>query len=362
MPIVYVHGVAVRDRGEAGYEAVQPFLTGLDWPDVEPRLRQYLAPVLSDSPEGVRIVEAFWGDLGAAPQLLDPVADEVSPDPAALTPAALAQELEERVCDALPLHTWPQAIQIARAVARSKTWRAVWACLPTPQERWSELLDLTESELRRHHAAGAWPLLAVLGKDLHSQLLRRVRHLRGPVEAFLPYFVGDVLDYPLRRGTPQKPGPIPQRLMEALREAQTIKQQTGEPIVLLSHSMGSQLIYDVLSAYTPACPALRDLKIDFWASAGGQLGLFAGLRLFTQPPQADHRMPPLSNLDFLWNVWSPADVLSFQAAPTIPEARDISMPLTDDPLRAHMAYITTPLFYEILASKLAAELGKTVKL
>ena len=117
--------------------------------------------------------------------------------------------------------------------------------------------------------------------------MHRVTELRSPLEGFLPYFMGDLLRYLSARGTPEQPGPIPQRVLAALERLQAAKQDNGEPIVILTHSMGGQLMYDALSAFAPARPSLRDLQVDAWCASASQLGLFAGLGLFLTPTAPD---------------------------------------------------------------------------
>ncbi|MBX3075039.1 hypothetical protein KF913_14005 [Candidatus Obscuribacterales bacterium] len=51
MPILYIHGVSVRD--EAGWEAVETLL------------RRYVAPEIATDPENVSIKYCFWGDQAA---------------------------------------------------------------------------------------------------------------------------------------------------------------------------------------------------------------------------------------------------------------------------------------------------------
>src|SRR2546428_6672852 len=51
MPIVYVHGVSIRDDRE--------------WDDLEQLLRRYIAPKIADDPENVSISRCYWGEYGA---------------------------------------------------------------------------------------------------------------------------------------------------------------------------------------------------------------------------------------------------------------------------------------------------------
>ncbi|MCD0169613.1 hypothetical protein IHN59_08195, partial [Deinococcus sp. 23YEL01] len=66
MPVVFIHGVAVREQGESGWEDVRRATQGIGWPAVQAALRLHLAPVLNpDAPERVRVDRVYWGDLGA---------------------------------------------------------------------------------------------------------------------------------------------------------------------------------------------------------------------------------------------------------------------------------------------------------
>jgi hypothetical protein len=70
MPIVYVHGVAVRNHDgqapeESGNVLLDHLLQNITWSTVQKKIRRYIAPELSSDPESVSIAEAYWGDLGA---------------------------------------------------------------------------------------------------------------------------------------------------------------------------------------------------------------------------------------------------------------------------------------------------------
>ena|ERR1700730_15938576 len=81
----------------------------------------------------------------------------------------------------------------------------------------------------------------------------------GPVLQFL----GDVLFYVTRRGSAAAPGTIPSVLLNELAMAQTNKDaRGGEPIVLLTHSMGGQIAYGVVTSFpTPAFLRLSSASV-----------------------------------------------------------------------------------------------------
>ena len=62
MPVVFIHGVAVREQGESGWEDGRHATQGIEWPAVQAALRLHLAPVLNpDAPERVRVDRVYWG-------------------------------------------------------------------------------------------------------------------------------------------------------------------------------------------------------------------------------------------------------------------------------------------------------------
>jgi len=67
--------------------------------------------------------------------------------------------------------------------------------------------------------------------------------LRPWLNEFLSVFIGDVFAYLAKRGNATAPGEIPQRFLNKFRIAQENKERRGgEPLVVLSHSMGGQIV------------------------------------------------------------------------------------------------------------------------
>jgi hypothetical protein len=104
--------------------------------------------------------------------------------------------------------------------------------------------------------------------DASGALATRVlAEVRRPLNAFVTLFSGDVINYIGTRGTPEAPGEIPRRVLGKLAEARaTPEAQVGEPLVVLSHSMGGQIVYDLVTYFLPKMPAYDGLRIDFWCA------------------------------------------------------------------------------------------------
>jgi hypothetical protein len=242
------------------------------------------------------------------------------------------------------------------------------------------LWDRVEETAKR---VGSGPAYAM------SQVLAE---LRPRLDSLLEQFFGDVFTYLQNRvpsagarvrslidaGHPLDPaivdalstlaGPIPQRLVTALFRAEGMKKEKGEPLVVISHSMGGQVTYDVVSYFLPALKAElaeRDVlasevawpRVDFWCATASQVGLFEELGLFLASDHETygrgHPIPkPSEFLGKWWNVWDHNDVLSYSVAGIFEgvddEAYDSGLSL----LGAHAGYLERPSFYRDLANKL----------
>ena len=201
--------------------------------------------------------------------------------------------------------------------------------------------------------------------------------VRRPFHGVVPVFVGDVLRYLDGRGRPGEPGPVMRRVLDALVAAGVASRATGEPLVVLTHSMGGQLVYDALTSFAADAPGGGSLPfVDLWCSAGGQVGLFAQLGVFLDAqgeaqgdesceaggdagasalaPVASPRGLPPERLGYFWNAWSSSDVLSFPAEGRVAGAHDADFAYAGAATTTHLAYLKDPAFYRTLAAKVAA--------
>lgn len=104
---------------------------------------------------------------------------------------------------------------------------------------------------------------------LASKAASRARHL---MSTEVVEFLGDALVYFAARGTAAEPGPIVRRVLGGLEAAAGAQaERGGEPLVVFSHSMGGQIIYDLVTHFLPTLDA--NARIDFWAAASSQVGL-----------------------------------------------------------------------------------------
>jgi hypothetical protein len=415
MPILYVHGVNTRSRD--GFFALKPYLQryvapaisgdpdtvmidDVYWGNVaaqfawdgasRPRSRllgQGAAGDLPDALESALTAHAYAEALKRLPQSSPAgpatgglIAGGARPGPAAhmrlrdLPPDQLSDLVAALV--QASIEDPAQRAQLAIAadeVAHDARTRTELARAATPEEELRVLLDHVR---RRVEPPGgllgqgvpAWlaPLTDRLGetleraRDLPAYSVSMVAaELRPWLNELLSVFIGDVFAYLAKRGQASAPGEIPQRFLTKFRVAQENKERRGdEPLVVLSHSMGGQIVYDAVSHFLPGDPQYRDQRIDFWCATASQVGMFEELKLFLADDpayQSGNPVPfPHANLGIWWNVWDHNDFLSFTGADIFhgvaDEPYDSGMALTS----AHSGYLLRPSFYRRFGEKLNA--------
>ncbi len=376
MPILFVHGVAVRQENESDTLAINKVLKGIDWPEIQQLLHQYIAPVLNpNNPEQVSVKQIYWGDLAEHFQARKNDVTQVAwPEHLADWPIdQLGEYLEKRLLSDIPTEKWPDLIKAVWSVVKDKAIRQLVLELPAPEQGpfLQSAIESGFSKLREEQAEQEKPssklrfkpkLDTTLPESLISHKIwmqgrqsakRFFGRIRQPLEAFIPIFLGDVFAYLNHRGSLEQPGSIPQRVLEALWEAHLLKQRIGEPLIVLTHSMGGQLIYDALTAFLPAHPEYADVYVDFWCATGSQVGFFKELQLFLEGAE----IPSLSvkaspHVGYFWNVWSYTDFLSFRSEGFVEGAVDTPFPFPPHLQGDHLTYISHVPFYQTLAAKI----------
>lgn len=177
---------------------------------------------------------------------------------------------------------------------------------------------------------------------------------RPVLNEFVAYFIGDVLTYLHRRGTHDTPGDIPKRVLAALRRAQARKKETGEKIVIVSHSMGGQLIYDALTHFAEGDAVLDAIEIDHWITCGSQVSLFAEMQLFLgQPVSAPGTKLQRPKRVLAWtNYYDVNDLVGFIMEPVFEGVKDLAYDTGYGLLFAHTGFLARPSFFEAVAKRL----------
>lgn len=417
MPFVYVHGVG--NRPGPGYDAGLARLTTF--------LRRYAAEAISDRPETVAVIDAMWGRhvpppawdgesrplsqllgmgageapdlaarLGAYAEFRDglhavPAEPEPADDTGGLLAAGPAPQDGPRLADLDPdelgdvlggivasVATDDQeltaALIAADELAHDPAFRAGLAAAPDPGRF---VADQIQARLDSD------PVLVGMGGSLWSRVKDRVGETfnrgkgsvgwaasrvlleaRGPLNSMAVGFIGDVFYYLADRGPAGQPGAIPRTALDALaRAVGESERRGGEPIVVVTHSMGGQIVYDLLTTYLPATGRQPGAPILLWAAAASQVGLFEELKLFAASDAKKYgkrqgvKVPFPPGVGAWWNVWDPNDVISFTARTIFAGVDDEQYDSGTSLVGAHTAYFTRPSFFRKLRAKIEGALA-----
>jgi len=401
LPLVFVHGV--------GNRAVEDYIRSAQVRDL--MFRRFLLPSFAVDPASAQILNPFWGCYGAElgwghaslpTRALESLGDEEDDYLAAMVAAlatdgtsadhilvTVAQRSMANALDLLyasaDLGRHPDQIAdtidlAARLVAYCRS-RELGQPLATELERhpWlgrvsndGEFVDLL------FEAAVGWdldpdgdPIFDPSGSPVESmgavskarnlltggtrQLKRLAMNSAGPslvdgarrvAAAKASLFLGDVFAYLAHRGTSQEPGAIINTIAAALDSA--VSDSGNEPILVIAHSMGGNIVYDLLSFFRP------DIAVDVLVTVGSQVGLFEELKLFRSsrpdiPRPGLARVPTLGNVGAWVNVLDRSDFLGYRAGPVFEGAADYQY--ATGAIGAHGAYFHQPYFHARLAQR-----------
>lgn len=188
-------------------------------------------------------------------------------------------------------------------------------------------------------------------QDVPTNLLLRI--LRPSLTQRISRFVGDVFYYQTTRGNKDEPGDIITVVLENLREARRIADDSGELLIVVGHSMGGNILYDVLTHFDPT------LKVDIFVTVGCQASLFKQLQLFTnqqlgQMPGGfgQAKAPKPAGVDKWFNIFDPQDVLGFAFNSEFEEVEDFCFEAPGGIVTAHGDYFKRIRFYERLTTRI----------
>lgn len=183
---------------------------------------------------------------------------------------------------------------------------------------------------------------------------------RRPGSAFAALFLGDVFVYLRNRDTVGADG-VRERLFKPILEdlvaAAKASRSEGEPFVVIGHSLGGVILYDLLSDQSCLATlqqAAPGFKVDLLVTVGSQPGFFADLQLYADKPAANGRLDRPGVVDQWLNVFDFTDVFSFLAEPMFNGVEDFSYDSVVGPVAAHTAYFKRPSFYQRLRRRLRA--------
>ncbi|MEU0004583.1 hypothetical protein ABZ079_09855 [Streptomyces sp. NPDC006314] len=162
----------------------------------------------------------------------------------------------------------------------------------------------------------------------------------------LSLLLGDVFAYL------QNPNPIVDVVAGCIEDVSSTA-PPGQHLIVVAHSMGGNIVYDILSRFRPK------LHVDTLVTVGSQVGLFAEMGLFeyVRNYQRDgnrpQKVPQLKNVDRWINVLDRSDILAYRCSPIFEGVADYEYP-TNRPW-AHSAYFKQPNFHARLGARITEE-------
>ena len=201
----------------------------------------------------------------------------------------------------------------------------------------------------------------VIGNTASDLALRAVRR---DLSRGISLFLGDVFVYLGKRDVAGETGtrerifePIITDLVIAAKDAAA----KAEPLVLVGHSLGGVILYDMLTDQSVLQRIEKEagapLAVDALFTVGSQPGFFADLGLYANKPTAAAKLPRPAMVAAWMNVFDFTDVFSFLCAPMFNDVKDFGYDTVVDLVHAHSAYFQRPSFYKRMRVRLN-ELGK----
>ena len=140
--------------------------------------------------------------------------------------------------------------------------------------------------------------------------------------------------------------------MEALRNAQAKKTEEDGKLIVICHSFGGEILYDILTHFDPT------LQIDCFITVGSQVGLFEEMKLYIESKPSSNGPPPVkirppACVKRWLNVFDLNDVLSYRVEPVFEGVSDFAYDTGYSTLGAHGGYFQRPSFYRRLAARLS---------
>lgn len=198
-----------------------------------------------------------------------------------------------------------------------------------------------------------------LKKTGKKVILGAIGLVDGPAEklarAATPHiarFFGDVFIY-LKDGVRRIE--IRQRIADDLVKAAKAAHEDGDKLIVVGHSMGAIILYDMLSgqevvdALSTAVGA--PFLIDLLLTVGTQVGVFEELDLFSHSVPGESPGRPAC-LGAWWHIYNQMDVLSFGVVGVIDGVTQFSVDTGANIVDAHGAYFTSPVFHRRLRKRL----------
>lgn len=164
----------------------------------------------------------------------------------------------------------------------------------------------------------------------------------------LTTFIGDSFCYFGQRGTKDSPGAIPLRIAEAIAEADRARTADDNKLIVVAHSMGGNIICDLISYFQ------IDQDIDILLTVGSQFPLFVDLNMFFGLDTSQYPIKKPSKVKRWINVYDPNDFLGFAAEQMFDGIEDCEYASGRLGVATHADYFKFFSFYRCLATATTA--------
>lgn len=175
-------------------------------------------------------------------------------------------------------------------------------------------------------------------------------YARRPLNALMGRFFGDVFAYLDSRGDKTVPGAIPKLILDEI-DAAVMNEPAGEPLVLIGHSLGGVILFDLLSHFRP------DLQVDLFITVGSQVSHFEEMKRFKNsdrsvpsPTQPRARRPP--NIARWINAFDEVDIFAYVCGRVFEDVEDFSYDTGTYIVKAHGAYLEQDRFFARLRKRI----------
>jgi hypothetical protein len=174
---------------------------------------------------------------------------------------------------------------------------------------------------------------------------------RSSLHRAIATFLGDVMVYLHQRDKEGDSAAIPKRVLADLDAADEIRKRKSEPMIIVCHSMGGNIIYDILTQFR------KDFAVDMLVTVGSQPALLEELKLLAASnpniPSASVSHAPAPPATKKWiNIFDTNDILSFAASRVFEKVSDYQYSTGQDVFHAHSSYFNRPSFQERIGARI----------
>lgn len=404
MPLLFVHGVNVRDN--AGYYQDVKVRDGL--------FQKFaLDAIAADSTQAL-IENPYWGKYGATfswshaslpegeyqafgsgADVFEEIVAEISPGTEAAPDRFLLVMARESLVKAVDVvwaasaHTKPDTSQSIAEALSALGWKAINYAESNPDTAWlqtisndNQFIDKLLQEVQSWQATtkeisketevviesfginDIWDHVKTAATNLGTAIANLPQKATGMVSVPLvnlvrpkahrrfSLFLGDIFVYLTNRGKKGAEGEIVKTVADAFQRASESKKPgIDDQLVIIAHSMGGNITYDILTHFRP------EIACDVLVTVGSQVGLFEELKLFhasdKKIPSASQKLVAKpSNIKRWLNVFDPIDVLGYSIERIFADTSDYEFITDTSLLSAHGMYFYRPSFHKRLRERI----------